>query len=105
MLKFCCNISDKNIKTKTNTPIKPQENANKLQLAQFQGYQMMNIFSTMTLLMIQNGQLSLLPYELNAEKQLLSREMIETASGLAPLALVMPLLSDLKEQLKQSNGE
>ena len=42
--------------------------------------------------------------ELNAEKQLLSREMIEAASGLAPLALVMPLLSDLKEQLKQSNG-
>jgi hypothetical protein len=70
MLKFCCNISDKNIKTKTNTPIKHQENANKLQLAQFQGYQRMNIFSTMTLLMIQKGQLSLLPYELNAEKQL-----------------------------------
>ena len=42
--------------------------------------------------------------QLNAEKQLLNREMIETASGLAPLALVMPLLSDLKEQLKQSNG-
>jgi DNA sulfur modification protein DndD len=42
--------------------------------------------------------------QLNAEKQLINREMIETASGLAPLALVMPLLSDLKEQLKKSNG-
>jgi len=42
--------------------------------------------------------------ELNAEKQLLSREMIEIASGLAPLALVLPLLNDLKEQLKQGNG-
>ncbi len=42
--------------------------------------------------------------ELNAEKQLLSREMIEIASGLAPLVLVIPLLNDLKEQVKQGNG-
>jgi len=42
--------------------------------------------------------------ELNTEKQLLSREMIEISSGLAPLALVMHLLDDLKEQVKQSNG-
>jgi DNA sulfur modification protein DndD len=42
--------------------------------------------------------------ELNTEKQLLSREMIEISSGLAPISLVMPLLSALKEQVKQSNG-
>ena len=42
--------------------------------------------------------------ELNSEKQLLSREMIEIASGLSPLVLVMPLLNDLKEQVKESNG-
>lgn len=42
--------------------------------------------------------------ELNTEKQLLSREMIEIASGLSPLALVMPLLNDLKEQVKQGNS-
>ncbi len=42
--------------------------------------------------------------ELNAEKQLLTREMIEIASGIAPLALIIPLLNELKEQVKDSNG-
>lgn len=42
--------------------------------------------------------------ELNAEKQIIEREMVELASGLAPLALVMPLISDLKTQVQLSNG-
>lgn len=42
--------------------------------------------------------------ELNAEKQIIEREMLELASGIAPLALIMSLISDLKAQVQLSNG-
>jgi hypothetical protein len=56
MLKIWCNINDKNIKTKTNIPRADQESANRWQLAQYQGNQPKNIFSTGFLLMKQQAQ-------------------------------------------------
>lgn len=42
--------------------------------------------------------------KLDTEKQLINREMVEIASGFAPLSMVLPLLKDLKEQVNQGNG-
>lgn len=42
--------------------------------------------------------------DLNAQKQIIEREMLEIASGLAPLVLLSNLINELKTQVQNTNG-